>query len=371
MAFTLLDYAWLLFMLLPVMATLLPLIKHDHWVFRIFDFPRLQIAIISIICLPINLIFANAHHQGFWLLALINVLCLIYQTKQIIAYTRLSKPEVLIYKGADDDRTISLLTSNVLTENRQAHLLLEQIHRLQPDIVLTLESDDWWQAQLDVLEQEGYEHTIKIPLDNLYGMHLYSRLRLADSEIRHWVTEDIPSIKSKLQLRSGEWIYIYCLHPMPPSPTEAATATDRDAELLLVGREIEFMDKPVLVFGDLNDVAWSSTSRLFQKISGLLDPRKGRGFFNTFHAKYPLFRWPLDHIFHSHDFMMKDIQILSDVGSDHFPVYGKFQYQPSATLLQESLRQTKTITKKPLIRSPKATPTKKWWHKNIDLTPND
>ena len=358
MAFTLLDYAWLLFMLLPVMATLLPLIKHDHWVFRIFDFPRLQIAIISIICLPINLIFANAHHQGFWLLALINVLCLIYQTKQIIAYTRLSKPEVLIYKGADDDRTISLLTSNVLTENRQAHLLLEQIHRLQPDIVLTLESDDWWQAQLDVLEQEGYEYTIKIPLDNLYGMHLYSRLRLADSEIRHWVTEDIPSIKSTLQLRSGEWIYIYCLHPTPPSPTEAATATDRDAELLLVGREIEFMDKPVLVFGDLNDVAWSSTSRLFQKISGLLDPRKGRGFFNTFHAKYPLFRWPLDHIFHSHDFMMKDIQILSDVGSDHFPVYGKFQYQPSATLLQEEPEADKDDNQEALDKIAKSDPNK-------------
>lgn len=116
---------------------------------------------------------------------------------------------------------------------------------------------------------------------------------------------------------------------MPPSPTESATATDRDAELLLVGREIEFMNEPVLVFGDLNDVAWSSTSKLFQKISGLLDPRKGRGLFNTFHANYPLLRWPLDHIFHSRDFMVKDIQVLPNIGSDHFPVYGKFQYQPN------------------------------------------
>ncbi|WII94859.1 endonuclease/exonuclease/phosphatase family protein [Moraxella haemolytica] len=197
--------------------------------------------------------------------------------------------------GLDDSRTLSLLTANVLTHNYQAHLLLNQIHQLQPDIVLTLESDEWWQSQLDTLMDCGYHHTVKIPLDNLYGMHLYSRLELANSEIRHWVTDDIPSIKSRLKLRSNDWVYIYCLHPMPPSPTESAT--DRDAELLLVGREIEFMNEPVLVFGDLNDVAWSSTSKLFQKISGLLDPHKGRGLFNTFHANHPLLRWPLDHIF--------------------------------------------------------------------------
>ena len=331
------DCLLLLFVLMPVVATLLPLIKHDHWVFRIFDFPRLQIAIVSLISLPVSLWLALSHHHLFWFLVMVGTACLVYQLIQIIAYTPLVRPEVAVYRGKEDLRTLSLLTSNVLTDNHNAHLLIEQIHQKQPDIVLTLESDDWWQEQLSILEHHGYTYTVKIPLDNLYGMHLYSRLELKDSEIRHWVTEDIPSIKSKLKLRSGEWIYIYCLHPMPPSPTESATATDRDAELLLVGREIEHMDEPVLVFGDLNDVAWSSTSKLFQKISGLLDPRKGRGLFNTFHAKYPPLRWPLDHIFHSHDFLMIDIQVLPnvDVGSDHFPVYGKFQYHPKATLIQQ------------------------------------
>lgn len=329
---------WLLstLLFLPVLFTLLPLVKHNHWAFRIFDFPRPQIAMLNFACLIAQLILQAEPHALFLLLALANLICFIYQLKEVRAYTPLAKPEVMHYQGPDNQRTLSLLTSNVLTPNRRADLLLEQIHRHAPDVVLTLESDAWWEQQLSILENEwNYRYTVKIPLDNLYGMHLYSRLPLKNVEIRHWVTEDIPSIVAQLQLHSGEWVHLYCLHPMPPSPTEADTSTDRDAELLLVGKEIAKHDHSVLVFGDLNDVAWSYTSRLFQQISGLLDPRKGRGMFNTFHARYPLCRWPLDHIFHSSDFMMSDIKVLSDIGSDHFPVYGKFQFAPAAESLQE------------------------------------
>lgn len=82
--------------------------------------------------------------------------------------------------------------------------------------------------------------------------------------------------------------------------------------------------------GDLNDVSWSYTTRLFQKISGLLDPRIGRGIYSTFHARYPLFRYPLDHAFHSAHFKLLDLKVLPYVGSDHFPVYLELQYEPDA-----------------------------------------
>lgn len=217
------DWVLTSVMLVPIITTILPLIKHDHWIFRIFDFPRLQIAVVSLISIPLNLLFASHIGSVFWVLAITNVICLIYQTTQIIAYTPLTRPQVQIYQGNEDDRTLSVLICNVLTSNKKSHLLLAQIRDHQPDIVLTLESDEWWQSQMDVLEQDGYEHTVKIPLDNLYGMHLYSRLTLEDVEVRHWITEDIPSIKAKVKLRSGEYLHIYCLHPMPPSPPPPQT----------------------------------------------------------------------------------------------------------------------------------------------------
>ena len=76
-------------------------------------------------------------------------------------------------------------------------------------------------------------------------------------------------------------------------------------------------------------------TELFSKISGLLDPRKGRGFFNTFHAKYLFLRFPLDHVFCSNDFTLVDIKRMPNCGSDHFPMYIKLQYSPEEAVSQE------------------------------------
>jgi endonuclease/exonuclease/phosphatase (EEP) superfamily protein YafD len=111
---------------------------------------------------------------------------------------------------------------------------------------------------------------------------------------------------------------------------------ERDAELLLVGKRVCEAKLPVVVCGDLNDVAWSRTTRLFQKTSRLVDPRKGRGLFSTFHARVPGFRFPLDHIFHSLTFRLVTMRRLPYVGSDHFPVYAMLSLEPTAGREQEA-----------------------------------
>lgn len=45
-----------------------------------------------------------------------------------------------------------------------------------------------------------------------------------------------------------------------------------------MGREAEKHDAPTIVSGDFNDVAWSYTTKMFQKASGLLDPRAAQGY---------------------------------------------------------------------------------------------
>jgi endonuclease/exonuclease/phosphatase (EEP) superfamily protein YafD len=127
------------------------------------------------------------------------------------------------------------------------------------------------------------------------------------------------------------------VHPAPPSPTENEESTERDAELLVVAKSVAEVDGPVIVAGDLNDVGWSATTRLFRKISGLLDPRIGRGMFNTFHAHHWYLRWPLDHLFHSKHFTLSFMRRLPDCGSDHFPVLIELVYEPERGAAQEGL----------------------------------
>jgi endonuclease/exonuclease/phosphatase (EEP) superfamily protein YafD len=121
-------------------------------------------------------------------------------------------------------------------------------------------------------------------------------------------------------LGNNRRIKFYALHPEPPVPNENPYSTDRDAEILLIGKEVTDEKMPLIVAGDLNDVAWSYTSTLFQKVSGLLDPRRGREFYSSFHAKYPIFRWPLDHVFCSGHFRVCKMMRLRAIGSDHFPI---------------------------------------------------
>src|SRR5690606_90814 len=102
-----------------------------------------------------------------------------------------------------------------------------------------------------------------------------------------------------------------------------------------VAKESSKIDKmPVVVVGDLNDVAWSPTTRHFQSQSGMLDPRKGRGMYNTFHAQVPLLRFPLDHIFHSSHFRLAEIRVLPYIGSDHFPIFVNLSLEDTAPFHQ-------------------------------------
>ena len=318
------------------MATLLPLWRNPHWLVRGWDFPRLQLAVLAILLIIAQLIWLDFIHVYSWLLAGLTVMCLAFQLWWIIPYTPLWPTEVKDAKQSNPDYTLRILTANVLTPNRNARGLLELVRQYKPDIVLTLESDQWWQEHLDTL-QTSMPHSVKCPLDNLYGMHLYSSLPLEDVQLSYLVEEDVPSIHANLQLRSGDWVRVHLLHPAPPSPSENTESTERDAELVMVAREVADLEQPVVVAGDLNDVAWSETTRLFRKISGLLDPRVGRGMFNTFHAKLPCVRWPLDHLFHSHHFTVSVIKRLPSFGSDHFPLFTELSYEPARAQQQEGL----------------------------------
>lgn len=327
----------LIFTTFIAVVTFLPLWRNPHWSVRVFDFPRLQFAVLATVLLLVQFLFLDFARPLSWVLVFVAGTSLATQLWWILPYTAIWRKEVKDAQLKSAEQSIAILTSNVLTHNRNADALLALVREHQPDILVTLESDQWWGDQLAVLEND-MPHTIKCPLDNLYGMHVFSRLPLHEPEVCFLIEKGVPSMHAFVELRSGEKIRVRFVHPAPPSPTENDESTERDAELVIVGRRVADNDEPVIVTGDLNDVAWSETTRLFRKVSGLLDPRVGRGFYSTFHADYRILRWPLDHLFHSHHFTLDSITRLPSIGSDHFPLLTRVVLTPVRGQDQEPLR---------------------------------
>lgn len=319
---------------LMIAATVLPLARLDDWWVRVFDFPRLQITVVSLLVLALaGLVRENPGPlQNAWLAAL--GASTLYQVWRMFPYTRLHAKQVQDSRRADPGTTLGVLCANVLMHNRNAAGLLRLIEEHDPDLVLMAEPDAWWRDALKPLET-SHPYTVLQPQDNTYGMLLYARLELRDAQVRYLVEDDVPSIHARVRLRCGQEVLLRCLHPRPPAPAESRTATQRDAELLQVGKEIGALRLPAVVCGDLNDVAWSRTNDLFCDISGLLDPRIGRGFFHTFNAMWPWLRFPLDHVFHTPHFRVAAFRRLPHWGSDHFPVYIRLSFEPDASPAQQ------------------------------------
>ena len=303
-----------------VLSALLPMSHCGHWTIRGLDFPRLQLAMTGALVCAVCIVGLDLYEIKSALLLALNIVATGYQLWWIAPYTPLWPLQVKLSSSSNNSNPLRILSSNVLMPNKNAEALIRIINDCVPDIIVTLESDQWWEDQLVTIEKQ-YPYSIKCPKDNLYGMHLYSKYPLTHGSIDYLIDDEIPSIKAFITPPDSDAIRLHFLHPTPPSPTESENSSDRDSELILIAKELSNYTEPVIVTGDLNDVAWSKTTHLFRHLSGLKDPRIGRGMFNTFHAGYWFLRWPLDHLFHSDHFELKRMERLKLKGSDHFSLF--------------------------------------------------
>lgn len=301
------------------LASVLPFSKIPHGAIRSLAFPREQLFILTIAMMAVALFFLEPQPR-LYALVILGVTALVH-TGYIVKFTPLwtsQSVDASEEERADTDNRVSILAANVKQSNREFSHLVDLIKTEQPDIATALEVDQEWVDSLYEGLKQDYPHWIKEPLDNSYGMVLMSKMALSETQVRNLLVEDVPSIKTRVKMPSGAQWRLYIVHPEPPVPYHDTKG--RDGEIALVGIEASEDSLPAIVTGDLNDVAWSTTTRRFQRLSGMLDPRVGRGFYNTFHASYPFARWPLDHLFHDSEFRLISMVRLKHINSDHFPI---------------------------------------------------
>jgi endonuclease/exonuclease/phosphatase (EEP) superfamily protein YafD len=304
---------------LAIATTLLPLWRTTRWWVRLWDFPRFQIAMLAIVVLALLPIIRPPAGSFDWIFLGTLLAVILWQFTWVGPYFP-GAPRSVKSCGENNSNAnrISLLTTNVLQTNRSTNRLLEVIGRAGPDLILAVEVDEWWVERLAEGLRSRYTYDLLYPLSNGYGLALFSRLELIDAKVRFVLDEAIPSIRTGVRLRSGAVVTVYGVHPRPPSVLQSST--ERDVELLRIGLEIKGHGKPSIVLGDLNDVAWSPTTLELMRTGDLLDPRRGRGFYNTYPARWPGLRYPLDYVFNTRHFHVCRMQVLPTFGSDHLPL---------------------------------------------------
>lgn len=333
-----------------VLVTFIPQGKSRWWAFNIWDYIRPQICAVSVVW--VILIFSSSIEltSKFFLSTFLGI-SIGFHLKKIWPYLPLAPKEM--FNATDSKNEIRLMISNVYQFNNQYHKLAFAVKHHQPDVLLLVETNQTW---LDGIKTatDVFPYNCEVPLENTYGMALYSKYELLDSEIRYQVSEEIPSIKTRIKFPFGK-VAFYGIHPYPPVPQESKTTLYKDKELIMLAAELKNTNESTIVCGDLNDVAWSNTTSMFQQITGLLDPRKGRRFLATFHVKFPLLRFPLDHIFCSQDFTLISLEKLPSIDSDHYPVMVRLNHQAAAEmkhtapeLEEETIEESKEILQEKL-----------------------
>lgn len=343
-------------LLFLAILTLLPMIPWGQWWIRIWDFPRLQIAISLLVPLglttfwwwqsrPKNSPNSETAKKNAWRLGSLTLprepailwgatlAVLAWQTAKILPFTPLWSVEVPKASSSTQGK-VRLLTANINYHNNRHDEVLRIVQDQQADLILLLEVDQEWADALAPLD-ETHPHRIGVVRGEGLGIVLWSRFPFQEREVKYLVSERRASIFVTLNVPGFGPLRYVGLHPTPPGLKDRIDNNDlkqerrdsriRDAELVLVARHIQQdPDQRWIVTGDFNDVAWSDITRLFQDLSDLKDPRVGRQFLNTYHAQWPIWRYPIDHVFVSDGLHLLSMKRIRVPGSDHFAITADF-----------------------------------------------
>jgi endonuclease/exonuclease/phosphatase (EEP) superfamily protein YafD len=221
---------------ITVLSTIIAILWKKAWWIRIFDFPRLQIIILQLFALIGIFILMEDYNWLNLIIVTLTAIGMAIQISYILPYLPFRKKDVPAYDG-NSGKVFSAMVANVLMKNRKCSKLIGLVKKYQPDILLAVETDHYWDNQLESLNQY-YKYRVKIPLENTYGMLLFSKLELIHKKIEFIYKDDVPSIHVEVSMNGFDFRLI-CLHPEPPVPDETSSSLPRDLELILVAKLIQ------------------------------------------------------------------------------------------------------------------------------------
>lgn len=247
-------------------------------------------------------------------ITLITLILIGYNTSFFYHFITFNKPKsITSTKGA------SILSINLLKSNTKSYKVIDLIESEQPDILVLLEYNPYWERALKDLNLE-YPHRItEVRIDN-FGIAYFSKIPGHTSIVRDRIT-GFPSVLSHHVIVS-DTLSIFATHPLPPLGQQRFELRNRHFSTIV--DTCRRYNKHLIVLGDLNCSSFSVHFQKLKKALNLKDSRSGFGIQNTWHSKVPLLKTTLDHFLVSESIEVVDRSVGPNIGSDHLPIYMKF-----------------------------------------------
>jgi endonuclease/exonuclease/phosphatase (EEP) superfamily protein YafD len=211
---------------------------------------------------------------------------------------------------------VRIMLANVFTQNRDHRATIELVQREAPDVLVLQEVDEIWAAALKSLDA-SYPHSIVIPRGDNFGIGIWSKTPLLNTQRPSFSGFGVPSIATQLQI-SGDVISLLATHPIPPA--SKAGARDRNVQLQNVAEFMKRSTGPAILIGDLNTTMWSPYYSALLRNSGLRDCRRGFGVLPSWPTFFPLLSIPLDHCLVSQSIDVRGTRVGPTINSDHLPL---------------------------------------------------
>ncbi len=267
----------------------------------------------SVALLGLALIWIFRYGYIFGLFVLILVLPgLLFSVGMMGQYLYPSKP------GTKAETTYTLLHLNLFYENATPQKVTALVARIDPDIIAFNEISSQWKHHLKELGSR-YPHSWYCPeWEQIGGSMIYSRfLMTSDSGYCHAFS----ALSLKDVIIGNQKITIGAVHIRWPWPASGPRQVDQLKPVL------NRLGSTAIVVGDYNSTVWTWLVQRFARygslqIIGGIGPSWLHQFLPRSWIKY--FGFPIDNAMVKGDVLVRQVQALDPVGSDHLPVLIRF-----------------------------------------------
>lgn len=278
----------------------LSLFSSFYWPFDLINHFRIHAFLTSIILLVVILLFSRKDFALALFILIGNAILFFLPLYKSSGISKISH--------FDSSHKIEILTANVFIKNTQYRKAIDVITHERPDIIALTETDGRWIENFKAVENT-YKYSLKNPRADNFGLAIYSKLPF-QAEIL-----DIGEYHLPLAILDFKKFRLIVAHPTPPISRN--NLRENKTYLEAIAQNANNQNKPVIIAGDLNSTLWG------EALNPLLDAGLKRinttGVAYTWPTQMPLLAMQIDHFF-AKGITEADFKVLSNIGSDHYPI---------------------------------------------------